>query len=93
MPVTMRSLVRLFSIIDIASAIDLVGQRHHVDPNGTRTLYAHMYKVAIKTGDQIAQGQVIGSVGSTGHSTGPHLHFEVFGAKNPGADWSWANTN
>ena len=62
-------------------------------PNGTRTLYAHMYKVAIHTGDQIAQGQVIGSVGSTGHSTGPHLHFEVFGAKNPGADWSWANTN
>lgn len=58
-------------------------------PNGTKTLYAHMSKVAIHTGDQVAQAEVIGYVGSTGHSTGPHLHFEVFNAKNPGTDWSW----
>jgi LysM repeat protein len=62
-------------------------------PNGTKTLYAHMSKVAISNSDSVTQGQVIGYVGSTGRSTGPHLHFEVFNAKNPGADWSWANQN
>ncbi len=60
-------------------------------PNGTRTLYAHQTKIATHTGDEVKQGEIIGYVGSTGHSTGPHLHFEVFNAKNPGADWSWAN--
>jgi murein DD-endopeptidase MepM/ murein hydrolase activator NlpD len=58
-------------------------------PNGTRTLYGHMSKIATFTGDTVNQGEVIGYVGSTGHSTGPHLHFEVFNARNPGADWSW----
>ena len=59
-------------------------------PNGTKTLYAHMTKLGTQTGAQVSQGDVIGYVGSTGHSTGPLLHFEVFNAKNPGADWSWA---
>ena len=58
-------------------------------PNGTKTLYAHMNKLGTSTGAEVTQGQIIGYVGSTGHSTGPHLHFEVFNAKNPGADWSW----
>ena len=57
--------------------------------NGTQTLYAHQSKLATKAGDEVYQGQVIGYVGSTGHSTGPHLHFEVHGAQNPGADDSW----
>lgn len=60
-------------------------------PNGTKTLYAHMSKLGTYTGDRVSQGGIIGYVGSTGHSTGPHLHFEVFNAKNPGTDWSWAN--
>ena len=58
-------------------------------PNGTRTLYAHMSKLGTTTGAKVTQGQVIGYVGSTGRSTGPHIHFEVFNAKNPGSDWSW----
>jgi murein DD-endopeptidase MepM/ murein hydrolase activator NlpD len=58
-------------------------------PNGTKTLYAHMSQLGTATGASVNQGQLIGYVGSTGHSTGPHLHFEVFNAKNPGADWSW----
>lgn len=60
-------------------------------PNGTETLYAHQSKIATTTGAQVAQGEIIGYVGSTGRSTGPHLHFEVHGARNPGADGSWAN--
>ncbi|MBI2631289.1 peptidoglycan DD-metalloendopeptidase family protein [Candidatus Nomurabacteria bacterium] len=59
-------------------------------PNGTKTLYAHMSKMATTTGAQVKQGEVIGYIGSTGKSTGPHLHFEVFNAKNPGSDWSWS---
>ena len=52
-------------------------------PNKTQTLYAHMVKNISYQGQYVAQGQIIGYVGSTGRSTGPHLHFEVRGAKNP----------
>lgn len=51
-------------------------------PNGTETRYAHMSKIATTPGKQVAQGELIGYVGSTGRSTGPHLHYEVRGAKN-----------
>lgn len=44
---------------------------------GVVTAYGHQSRFAVKEGDQVQQGQVIGYVGSTGHSTGPHLHFEV----------------
>ncbi len=52
-------------------------------PNGTQTLYAHLDRLATREGVEVAQGQLIGYSGSTGRSTGPHLHFEVRGAKNP----------
>lgn len=45
---------------------------------GYKTLYAHMSKIGAKVGDKIKRGQVIGWVGSTGYSTCPHLHYEVF---------------
>lgn len=46
-------------------------------PNGTTTLYAHMSALAVSPGQSVSQGQVIGYVGSTGASTGPHIHFEI----------------
>jgi murein DD-endopeptidase MepM/ murein hydrolase activator NlpD len=52
-------------------------------PNGTQTLYGHMNSVAISVGASVGSGQVIGYVGTTGKSTGNHLHFEVRGAANP----------
>lgn len=52
-------------------------------PNGTQTVYGHLSTVMVNRGDQVYQGQVIGLSGNTGKSTGPHLHFEVRGAKNP----------
>jgi murein DD-endopeptidase MepM/ murein hydrolase activator NlpD len=45
--------------------------------NGLLTRYAHMSKTMAKVGQQVAAGDVIGAIGSTGRSTGPHLHFEV----------------
>ena len=52
-------------------------------PNGTQTLYAHLSQNYVSAGTTVVQGQSIGAVGTTGKSTGPHLHFEVRGAKNP----------
>ena len=51
--------------------------------NGTQTLYSHNSKNIVFSGQEVVQGQVIGYVGSTGRSTGPHVHFEIRGAKNP----------
>ena len=49
--------------------------KHH---DGYQTLYAHMSKIIAKKNDKVSQGTVIGLVGSTGYSTGPHLHFSVY---------------
>ena len=45
--------------------------------DGTSTLYGHLLKVAVEEGEVVRKGQVIGFVGSTGWSTGPHLHYEI----------------
>jgi murein DD-endopeptidase MepM/ murein hydrolase activator NlpD len=45
--------------------------------NGVATLYAHQSVISVSVGDTVERGQAIGNVGSTGYSTGAHLHFEV----------------
>ena len=46
--------------------------------NGRKSLYAHLSKIEVKTGDQVKPTTEIGKIGSTGQSTGPHLHLEIY---------------
>ncbi|WP_229489735.1 peptidoglycan DD-metalloendopeptidase family protein [Nostoc favosum] len=63
---------------------NLVEIRH---PDGSTTRYAHNSKILVQPGQQVNQGETIALMGSTGHSTGPHTHFEIHpsgkGAVNP----------
>lgn len=52
-------------------------------PNGTETIYGHLSKLLVAVGQTIGKGDKIALMGSTGQSTGCHLHFEVHGARNP----------
>jgi hypothetical protein len=47
-----------------------------VETNGVRHLYAHLSSAAVNVGQSVSQGQHLGNVGTTGNSTGPHLHYE-----------------
>jgi len=48
-----------------------------VHPNGYETYYGHCSKLLVKPGKFVSQGEVVAKVGSTGHATGPHVHYEV----------------
>lgn len=52
----------------------LVIVRHH---NGLETYYAHLHRLKVSAGDEVSSGQVVGLGGSSGHSTGSHLHYEM----------------
>jgi len=51
--------------------------------NQVRSIYGHLSKVLVKSGDHVTKGQVLGLAGSTGRSTGTHLHYEVQVAGHP----------
>ena len=54
-----------------------IGNHIKITNGDVTTLYAHCKTIYVKEGDIIIQGQNLGEVGSTGNSTGPHLHFEI----------------
>lgn len=56
--------------------------------NGYTTLYEHLNTISVGCGENVFQGSVIGTAGTTGNSTGPHLHFEIRFANNPVNPWS-----
>ncbi len=64
-------------VVEAAGYMDGYGLTVILRHNNQQTLYAHMSQVFVKAGDTLKQGQLLGQVGSTGNSTGPHLHFEV----------------
>lgn len=55
----------------------IIGKHLKIENNGVETLYAHCSKILVKENDSVEIGQEIAKVGSTGNSTGPHLHFEI----------------
>jgi murein DD-endopeptidase MepM/ murein hydrolase activator NlpD len=64
----------------------LVGYGNYVviaHPGGLATLYGHLLRLSVKVGDVITQGRIVGSEGSTGNSTGAHLHFELRNGNAP----------
>ncbi len=64
-------------IVDSISKEGDYGKHIKIRSNNVITLYAHCSKILVKEGQIVAQGQPIAEVGSTGNSTGPHLHFEI----------------
>jgi len=64
-------------IVTLVSSEGDYGNHIKIRCNNVTTLYAHCLNVYVKEGQIVAQGQDIGEVGSTGNSTGPHLHFEI----------------
>lgn len=64
--------------VTVAGWLGSYGNTVRIKYNDTMTTgYHHMSRVAVKVGDNVSAGTVIGYIGSTGNSTGPHLHFEV----------------
>ena len=69
-----------FDGVVIGSQSDVYGYGKYVvigHPDGTATLYAHLSAISVLPGQSVLRGQVLGAEGSTGNSTGPHLHFEI----------------
>ena len=65
-------------VVEIHSKRSGYGKHIVVDHGyGYKTLYAHLDKIDVKRGQEVKRGQKIGTVGSTGTSTAPHLHYEV----------------
>ena len=66
-------------IVVLADTLNIRGRATVIDHGwGLYTVYAHQNSIQVSLGEQVTSGQVIGAIGSTGRSTGPHLHWEVW---------------
>lgn len=78
--------------VEVAGWGGAVGQYIKIDHhNGYKTMYGHLSKIHVRQGQTVRGGQLIARSGSTGRSTGPHLHFTIWengGVKNP-MDYLW----
>ena len=65
-------------IVSVAELTHAYGNMVKIDHGaGLETRYAHASKLLVKVGERVVKGQVVAEVGSTGRSTGPHLHYEI----------------
>nr|WP_246362538.1 M23 family metallopeptidase [Paenibacillus alba] len=81
-------------VVALADSLYLTGNSIYIDHGmGLFSQYAHLSELRVKTGDRVKQGDIIGLVGTTGFSTGPHLHF-TFWAHNVqvNPDLFWGTT-
>jgi len=72
----------------IAASLGRFGYGNHVlidHGSGIKSLYAHLAKIEVQEGEKVTQQSIIGLIGSTGRSTGPHLHLQIF------QDGHWEN--
>lgn len=64
--------------VKVVASNGLLGRHIIIDHgNGYETVYAHLFRQSVRNGQDVSRGQLIGYEGSTGRSTGPHLHFEI----------------
>lgn len=71
-------------IVEAGYAFSGYGNQVIVDHGfGYKTRYAHLHKVNVKVGDKVKRTEIVGTLGSSGKSTGPHLHYEVLIRNNP----------
>lgn len=61
-----------------AGTLPIYGRAVILQQGATKTLYAHMWRLNVRQGQSVRRGDVLGYCGSTGRSTNPHLHFEVY---------------
>ena len=64
-------------VVTMVSSYGDYGKHYRIQNDDVTIIYAHCSKLYLKEGDYVTQGQEIAEVGSTGNSTGPHLHFEI----------------
>lgn len=77
-PAGARALATAAGVVRIAGWVRGYGNMIEIEhENGVRTRYGHLASVRVAAGDHVRRGQAIGDVGSTGRSTGNHLHYEV----------------